>query len=112
MQQPAQAVRAAAIAAEPPRPSTADAADDRWGAESPPGAGASIVPIFMRMPQLPTVRDEGFAPRPQAVRRREARLREEIRAHRAAHSYHYRRATVRRRAPSNPLVVLARLLFH
>jgi hypothetical protein len=86
--------------------------DDPQGAESPPGAGASIVPIFMRMPQLPTVRDEGFSPQQRAVRRREARLPEEFWAHRAAHSYHYRRATVRRRAPSNPLVVLARLLFH
>jgi len=78
MQQPAQAVRAAAIAAEPPRPSTADAADDRWGAESPPGAGASLVPIFMRVPQFPMVRDEGFAPQPRAMRRREARRREEF----------------------------------
>ena len=111
-QQPAQAVQAAAAAAEPPRASTADAVDDRRGAESRAGAGASLVPIFMRVPQLPTVRDEGFAPRPQAVRRREARLPEEFWAHRAAHSYHYRHVMVRRWAPANPFVRLARLLFH
>ena len=111
-QQSAHAVQAAAIAAEPPRPSAADAVDDRRGDESPPGAGDSLVPIFMRVPQLPMVRDEGFAPRTRAVRRHEARLREEFGAHRAAYSYYYRRAMVRRRAPSNPFVVLARLLFH
>jgi hypothetical protein len=109
-QQPAQAVQAAA--AEPPRASTADALDDRRGAESQAGAGASLIPIFMRVPQLPTVHDEDFAPRPQAVRRREAALREEFRAHKAAHSYHYRRVMVRRWAPANPFVSLARLLFH
>jgi hypothetical protein len=106
-----QAVQAAAAAAEPPRASTADAVDDRRGAESRAGAGASIVPIFMRVPRRPTVRDEGFAPRP-AVSRREARLREEFRTHRAVHSYHYRRVLVRRWAPANPFVRLARLLFH
>jgi hypothetical protein len=110
-QQPAQAVQAAA-AAEPPRASTADALDDRRGAESQAGAGASPIPIFMRVAQLPTVHDEDFAPRPQAVRRREATLREEFRAHKAAHSYHYRRVMVRRWAPANPFVSLARLLFH
>ena len=111
-QQPAQAVQAAAAAAEPPRASTADALDDRRGAESRAGAGASLAPIFMRVPQFPMVRDEGFAPRPQAVSRRGARLREEFRTHRAAHSYHYRRVLVRRWAPADPFVRLARLLFH
>jgi hypothetical protein len=105
-QQAAQAVQAAE-AAEPPRASTANALDDRRGAESRAGAGASLLPIFMRVPQLPTVHDEGFAPRPQAVR-----WREEFRAQRAAHSYHYRRVMVRRWAPANPFVSLARLLFH
>jgi hypothetical protein len=107
LQQPAQAVEAAAAAAEPPRTSTADAVDDRSGAGGWAGAGASRAPIFMRVPQLLTVHDEGFARRPQP-----GKLREEFRAHRGAHSYHYRRVMVRRWAPANPFVSLARLLFH
>ena len=106
-QQPAQAVQAAAAAAEPPRASTADAVDDRSGAGGWAGAGASRAPIFMRVPQLLTVHEEGFARRPQP-----GKLHEEFRAHRGAHSYHYRRVMVRRWAPANPFVSLARLLFH
>jgi hypothetical protein len=108
-QQPAHAVQAVAIAADPPRPS---AVDDRRVDESPAGADHALVPIFMRVPQLPMVLDEGSGPQPPAVRRHEARLRAEFGARRAAYAYHYRRAMARRRAPSNPFVVLARLLFH
>jgi hypothetical protein len=96
-------------AAGPPGASTADAVDDRR-AES--RADDSRFPIFMRVPQLPTLRDEGFAPGPHPAKQREARLRDEFGAHRAMHSYHYHRAIVRRRAPANPFVMLARLLFH